>query len=233
MVKTQVIPCSKEEIDKIIEVSVKDDFYYMVFNVGRYTGRRIGELWGVQEMKEVGRVIVGKKIEYDEQGKEIALSKTKAVMQRIPNKYRFGVKVQDLDFEKGIMKIWVLKRRSYVQDETILTPELVRIIKHYILKNNLKPEDYLFRAKSYRAIQEAVGRFAVEAGIKHVVSFHNFRHYFVTELKRKGWANDEIMKLTGHKTAQVLTGYDHIVASDIKDKALRDIHNLYLKSRRI
>ena len=124
------------------------------------------------------------------------------------------------------MKVWVLKRRQMIQDETILGPEAVRLIKYYVIKNKLKAEDHLFRKVSYRSIQYQVVAYAKKAGIKHKVCFHNFRHYFITELKRKGWTNDMIMKLTGHKTPSVLVLYDHIVAEDIRDKALEAIKDL-------
>ena len=185
MVKGKTILCSKEEMDKIIEASIEDDFYYMFFNVLKTTGRRLGELWGIQSMQEIGRKIIGKKVEYDEQGKEIALSKTRAVLKRIPKTYRFGVQVKDIDFNKNTMKVWVLKRREYVQDESVLIPEVARLVKHYILKNQLKEDDFLFRRYDYRTLQNGIKRFAEKAGIKHNVTIHNFRHYLVTELIRK------------------------------------------------
>lgn len=225
MPKTQIVPCSKEEIDKIINASIDNDYFYMLFNVAKTTGRRLGEFYGVQKKTETGRKIIGKKTEYDMEGKEIALSKTIPIYRKT-NEWDYGVKVKDVDLDKGIMKVWVLKRRQFIQDETILTPEIVKIIAHYIIKTKKLPEDYLFRDYSYRGIQQGIKSYAKKAGITHKVSFHNFRHYFVTELKRKGWGNDMIAKLTGHKTPSVLSLYDHIVATDIKEKALRDIRDI-------
>ena len=213
-------------MDNLIDASIADDFYYMTFMVAKTTGRRLGELYGSQKYKEIGRKIVGKKTEYDEKGKAIALAKTVPIIKKIPGQWDGGVKVKDINFDENLMKIWVLKRRKLEQDETILTNEVKKIIKHYILRHNLKDNDHLFRKKSYRGIQEAVKFYAKRANIDHKVSFHNFRHFFVTELKRKGWSNDEIIKLTGHKSAQVLTIYDHVVAKDIKEKALHDLKDI-------
>lgn len=225
MVKTDVVPCTREEMDKLIEASIDNDFCYMLFNVARYTGRRLGEFHGNEKKKEIGRKVIGKKIEYID-GKEIALDRTRKIYKRIPNEFEGGIKVKDIDFNEGLMKVWVLKRRKPMQDETVLTKELIQIIRHYVVRNKLKPEDYLFRKLSYRGIQQSVKRYSKKAGIPHKVSFHNFRHYFVTELKRKGWSNDEIRKLTGHKSPQVLTIYDHVVAKDIKGKALEDLKDI-------
>jgi len=220
MVKTDVIPCTKEEMDSLMDTTIGNDFYYMFFIVAKTTGRRIGELYGNQKKKEIGRKIIGKKIEHDENGKEVALAKTRVIYKKIKGEYEGGVQVKDIDFENGLMKVWVLKRRKLVQDETILTKETLQTIKHFIVNNKLKEEDYLFRQKSYRGIQEAVKSFSKKAGIKHKVSIHNFRHYFVTQLKKLGWTNDKIAKLTGHKSVGMISIYDHVVASDIKKDTL-------------
>ena len=87
-------------------------------------------------------------------------------------------------------------------------------------------EDYLFRKVSYRQIQNKVKYYAKKANIDHNVSFHNFRHYFVTELFRAGWTYDKISKLTGHSSVGTLALYDHTVASDIASEARDAIQNL-------
>jgi len=138
----------------------------------------------------------------------------------------YGVQVKDIDFDRRIMMTQVLKRRARVQKEAILDDELMILIQRYILKNNLKLEDYLFRKVSYRQIQNKVKYYAKKANIDHNVSFHNFRHYFVTELFRAGWTYDKISKLTGHSSVGTLALYDHTVASDIAGEAREAIKNL-------
>ena len=182
MPKSQIIPCTREEMDKIIDASMDNDFFYMLFKVARKTGRRLGEY--------------------------------------------FDVKVKDLDFERKVMLTKVLKRRRKVEKEAILDDELIYLIKTYIRKNSLKLEDYLFRKVGYRQIQNRIASYSKKAEIKHKVSFHNFRHYFVTELFKKGWTYDKIAKLTGHSSIGTLATYDHTVASDIGDKAREDIKDL-------
>ena len=171
MVKVAPVPCSKEEIDKILESAGDNDFYYTLFTVAKTTGRRLGEY--------------------------------------------YGVKVEDIDFEKRIMMTNVLKRRAYIKKEAILTEEVAKLLRQYIIRNRLKVGDYVFRKVSYRQIQHAISQYAKKAGTPHKVSFHNFRHYFVTELVRKGWSYDQISKLTGHSSPSTLVFYDSSVASDI------------------
>jgi integrase/recombinase XerD len=182
MPKTAPIPCTRDEMDKILEASMNDDFFYMLFKVARKTGRRLGEYYDVQ--------------------------------------------VKDIDFERGVMMTKVLKRRKKVEKEAILDDELMYLMKRYIANNKLKLEDYLFRKVGYRQIQNKIESYAKKAGIQHKVSFHNFRHYFVTELFRKGWTYDKIAKLTGHSSVGTLVNYDHTVASDVAVEARADIKDI-------
>jgi len=227
MTKTQIVPLSKEEMDRLMfEIEKSDDFDYMLFLTLKTTGRRIGELYGVEQKKFTGRKTIGHRTIYID-GKAMTIDRTIPQYKKL-NNWLYGVKVKDVDLDRGIMKVWVLKRRQLVQDETILTPEVARIIRSYINRHRLKLEDHLFRRKGrgMRAIQKVIKRYAKKAKIDHPVTIHNFRHYFITELKRKGWTNDMIVKLTGHKTTKTLSIYDHIVAYDIREKALEDIKEL-------
>lgn len=182
MPKEQIIPCTKEEMDNLIEAAQDDDFFYMLFKVARKTGRRIGEY--------------------------------------------YEVKVKDIDFDRKVMLTKVLKRKQRVEKEAILDEELVYLIKRYITQNKLKLDDFLFRKVGYRQIQNRVSSYASKAKITHKVSFHNFRHYFVTSLLKKGWTYEKISKLTGHGDPKTLVNYDHTVAADVADEAREDIKDL-------
>jgi integrase len=175
MVKTYPVPCTKEEINAIIEASAENEFYYTLFNVAKTTGRRLGEY--------------------------------------------YGVKVNDIDFEKKVMMTNVLKRRTVVKKEALLRDDIVTLLKRYIIRSKLKPDDYVFREVSYRQIQNAIVSYAKKAGVPHKVSFHNFRHYFITELVKQGWHYDRIAKLTGHSTPSTILNYDHALATDLREEA--------------
>ena len=224
MTKSQIVPLTKEEMDKLmLEIEKKNEFDFMLFTVLKTTGRRIGELYGIEETKVISRKITGKRtISID--GVPTEIDKTIPVYKKT-GQWILGVKVKDINLDDATMKVWVLKRRQYIQDETVLTPEAVRVLQRHIYKNKLNLEDFVFRAKnrSLRQIQNVIKTYAKKAVIEHPVCIHNFRHYFITELKRQGWDNDKIRKLTGHKSAQVLGIYDHIVAEDLRDEALEAI----------
>lgn len=182
MPKSEIVSCTREEIDKIIDATINDDFFYMLFKVARKTGRRLGEYYEVQ--------------------------------------------VKDIDFERKVMMTKVLKRRKRIYKEALLDDELIYLIKKYIIQEKLKLDDYLFRKVGYRQIQNKIVFYAKKAKIDHKVSFHNFRHYFITELSRKGYSHSDIAKLTGHSTVGVIAIYDHTVASDIRERAINDIKDM-------
>ena len=71
-----------------------------------------------------------------------------------------------------------------------------------------------------------VKKYAKKSNIPHNVSFHNFRHYFITSLVKKGWSYDKIAKLTGHSSVGTLAHYDHSVASDIQEDALNALNDM-------
>lgn len=216
MPKTAIIPCTKEEMDALLNASLDDDFYYMMFFVAKSTGRRLGEFCGVHKKEEV------RKEEYvDRHGNK----KFRTIYKRLPE-LEGGVQIKDIDFEKKVMMTYILKRRRRIQKEAILTDEAVRLIRQYIATNHLKLEDYLFRKRTMRAIQDAVMRYAKIAGITHKVNFHNFRHYFATSLIKAGMHYDQIAKLTGHGSPGTLVNYDHAVASDMRELAEKHIKNL-------
>lgn len=182
MPKTDIIPCTREEIDNLINATIGNDFFYLLFKVARKTGRRLGEYYDVQ--------------------------------------------IKDIDYDRKVMMTKVLKRRQKVYKEALLSEDLIELIKIYIAKNKLKLDDYLFRKVSYRQIQNRVTFYSKKANIPHKVSFHNFRHYFITELSKKGYSHSDIAKLTGHSTVGVISTYDHTIASDIRGKAIKDISDI-------
>lgn len=221
MTKQTPEPLTPEEMEKLITASAKNEFYYMLFNVAKSTGRRLGEFYGVEKKIVIGKKPTGR---YNKRGERIMMNVYKGT-----NEYEFGVQVKDIVKEAdgtSTMKVWVLKRRNYIQDETILPRHVSQLVWRYIHKNRLKLDDYLFRKRSYRQIQSAVSKFGIRAGIKKRVMFHSFRHFFITHYLKKGWSYNQIAKLTGHKSIGSLSSYDHVVSRDIREKALEDMEGL-------
>lgn len=163
---------SKEEMERLINTSLDNDFFYLLFMTAKTTGRRLGEFYGVQDKIVMNkRKVIGTKKAYDVNGKLIIVNKTIPIYKNSKN-WSYGVQVKDIDINRKTMKIWVLKRRDYIQDETILTEEVAALMKQYINRHKLKPDDYLFRKYHYRHIQNRVKHYAKKAGIEKNVSAH-------------------------------------------------------------
>ncbi len=230
------MPLTREEKNSILEEArTNDEFDYLLYMVLSTTGRRIGELYGVEKTREIKRKIVGERT-ISIKGKQIVIDKTIPVYKKL-GKWMFGVKGRDINFDRKTMFVWVLKRRKPMQDETVLLPEVARLLKVFMKKNKIGLEDYVFRrpGRSYRNLNNVLKKYARASGvptervtgeIKTSLSIHSFRHHFITHLKRKGWSDDRIMILTGHKTAAVLKTYSHVVPYEIRDEMIEAVRDL-------
>jgi integrase/recombinase XerD len=182
MTKTPIIPMTREEMNRLIDASIGNDFYYLLFKLARKTGRRLGEYYEIQ--------------------------------------------VKDIDFERKVVMTKILKRRKRVLKEALLDEELTELLKRYIKINNLKPEDFIFKKVHRRTIQYAIVSYGKKAKINHKISFHNFRHYLITELFKKGYDYSQIAKLTGHSSISTLSIYDSSIASDVREMFSKDLKDL-------
>jgi len=220
MAKTAPYVPTKDEMDNFLTVCSNNMFYHTLFTLAKNTGRRLGEYYGVEKKEKIDSKVVGKKKVYTQEGNQIEVDKTRDVF-KATGLYEYGLKgkdfVEQVD-DKYVMNTWVLKRRNYVQDETFLNEATSRLVRNYLKKFNIKDDDYVFRKKSYRAIQNAVKSYAKKAGIKGNFTFHSFRHYFVTHLLKQGWSHNEVAKVTGHKSVASISSYDHVLSKDLKDK---------------
>lgn len=222
---------TKEQKDRILEEAQKrNDFDFMLFSVLATTGRRLGELYGVELKEETGRKKVGeKKIYY--KGSVINADKTIPIYKKL-NKWVGGVLVRDFNFEENVLWVWTLKQGKRIRQNPIpLTPEVSGIIKRFIDRNRLEKNNYLFRKKkrSYRQIQYKIKFYAKKAkvpterirdGVKYSLSVHSLRHYYITEMLRKGLSHSKLIKLTGHTTIKTLGSYDHVLATDLKGEVM-------------
>ncbi len=216
MVKTEIEPLSRREMNALLEASKEDPYYHMLFTVLKATGRRIGELYGVQ------RIVDDKINEWtDERGK-----KHFRTVKKRTEEWVGGVTVGDIEFENNVMSVTILKKKSRRKSECIVPPDAMALLKKYIEDEELKPEDHVFRRQSYRNIGRKIKYFAKKAKIKKNVTVHNCRHYTITELVRKGWGYDKIRKISGHAHLSTIVQYDHAIAQDIKDEAMKDLEGI-------
>lgn len=182
MPKGPTIPCTKEEIDALLNYTqTKDPDAFTLFFLASRTGRRISEY--------------------------------------------LAIRVCDIDLANKKMRMIVQKRREEWQQETVLNDECVQLLRFYIGTRGLQGDMLLFDFLGKRSIQLTIQKYAKQAGIPHNVTFHNFRHYFITNLLRGGWHPNQVTKLTGHKTYSGIQPYDHVVSDDLREKAEAALEN--------
>lgn len=243
MTKVYPLPLTKEQKNKILEqAETEDEFDYMLFLTLATTGRRIGELYGVQDKKEIGTKVLDEKRRYYKDGMPREEDKTRKIFKKL-NTWRFGVRVEDINFEEGTMKVWTLKKRKFTDQDIIpLVPRTLRVISQYIKKNRLTEKDFIFRKKSRSLpmIRIKLKQYAKKSGvltnlekenIKYSLSVHSFRHYFITELQKLGVSNDKIVKLTGHKDIKTLSIYSHTLGIDFKKDVMPMLNEIWKEDK--
>ena len=77
-------------------------------------------------------------------------------------------------------------------------------------------EEYVFtyQGERVKSIKRSFKRACQRAGIRDF-RFHDFRHTFVTRMRREGVPDRVIMNITGHKTLGMLNRYDRIDEQDL------------------
>jgi len=74
---------------------------------------------------------------------------------------------------------------------------------------------FSYQGKSIGSIKHSFSRTCRLAGVENF-HFHDFRHTFVTRMRRAGKQDRSIMAITGHKTMAMLMRYDTVDEEDLK-----------------
>lgn len=215
-----------EELNRIENVVVGDLFFSTLYNILRYSGRRLGEIVGTSRGKKMFGGIRLKDVDFDKNEMKTIILKTKKRILRLEckeckkenpykNKFCFacGNKLPKFDKSK-------LKYQSPEEKTIPMRPEISMILKTYINKHRpkFKPNDYLFRKYSLSYLKKKIKQHTKQASIDKNFSLHGYRHAFVTNCKKAGMSNEDIAKWTGHKRPSTLNIYDRMVPDDIRDK---------------
>jgi integrase len=221
---------TKQEMERLLSV-VNDNLYFStLYNFLRYSGRRIGEIYGTKRDKHLIGGILPEDLNFDTHTIKTYTLKVKKrkLSVKCPNancnngntetsyKNAFcplcGSKLPEID--KSQLK--------YKTQEAVYVPmchELPTILQRYLI--TMKSNTYLFREFSLSYINKSLKKHIRMAGITKRFSIHGFRHYYVTCCKKDGLTNDEIALLTGHKNPSTLNIYTRMVPKDVEDKINR------------
>jgi site-specific recombinase XerD len=97
--------------------------------------------------------------------------------------------------------------------------ELVTKLQTYIIKNNIKPEEILFKGKSrnygdhFRRFKKRLAKQLADPTIE-AIRLYDLRHYYITNKLRKIQNAEIVRQLVGHKGLNTTQKYFHLLTQD-------------------
>ncbi|MBU1082651.1 MAG: site-specific integrase [Spirochaetes bacterium] len=213
-----------DEMNKLILSVASNYYFFTLYNTLKFTGRRIGEIYGTSRDKQLIGGVKVKDINFEDNTVTTQILKTKKrkllvecmlCKNKISYKSSFcnncGEKLPELDKSKI--------KYNVPEEKTIaLKEDLVLILQNFIKQEQLKLNDYVFRKYSLVYLKKIIKKHVANVGINKNFSLHGFRHYFITQCKRAGMSNEDIAKWTGHKSPETMNIYDRRTSKDVENK---------------
>jgi integrase/recombinase XerD len=130
-----------------------------------------------------------------------------------------NIKVKDLDFESGYIKLSTTKNRY--QQIIPFGKELQKLVKEYLEYREGEDEDYLFcniygEKLSTTAVTSAIRRYNLNRGVSKT-STHLFRHTFAKKWILNGGDIFRLQKMLGHKSLEMVKEYVNMFGEDLKE----------------
>jgi len=135
-----------------------------------------------------------------------------------------NVRVKDLSLEKKEINVVGGKKRAQNDIEAVpCNLQVLRQIKRYAERNDLKPSDYImFSNQGKQARREwvyrALNKLCKEAGIDKKVGTHTMRRSRATHLLNRGIPLEQVSKYLRHKNLSTTMEYLKITTADIQRK---------------
>lgn len=123
----------------------------------------------------------------------------------------FSITWEQVDFKKGFITLRPDQTKTDEGRKVPISPTLRRTL------NRIKQDKgvvFTYNGQSVKSIKRSFKRACEKAGIKDFV-FHDFRHTFVTGMRKAGNNDRVIMAITGHKTMSTFQRYDTIDEEDL------------------
>lgn len=135
--------------------------------------------------------------------------------------WRGGIKKRDINFKAKRLWVYTLKKRKYARREVLLDEASIVLLQTKTAQMDL--DAFVFHDISYRQIQRLPLKYARIAHIKKNVSPHSFRHFFITDMWRRGIDIVALQQLAGHRNITGTVGYLHVATDDV-EKKYREIY---------
>lgn len=218
---------SKEEMDRLINVVSGNLYFSSLYKLLRYTGRRIGEIYGTPRGR--GNYTGGiklKDIDFNNNTmKTVILKNKKRKLEKVCSKCNTSNdKLNKRCRECGEILPEIDKNKLIytVPNDIIITlrEDAADILKVFI--NNHKPKfkdnDYIFREYSLVYLKKIIKKHMHQASINKMFSLHGFRTYWVSNMIKNGLTENQIILWSGHKSISSLGNYNRLVPKDIEKR---------------
>ncbi len=146
----------------------------------------------------------------------------------------FRLKVQDLNFEEGV--IYIRDTKSGENRIAFMSEEIKKELSELV--QGKKKSEYVFSkpdGRSFEEVPEVFKRIVKDLKFNEGVTdprekvvFHTLRHTFCSWLAMEGVPLHVIKELAGHKTIQMTERYAHLMP-DVRRKAVEKVFNLLRK----
>ena len=218
---------TKDEMNNLILSTAHNLYFFTLYNTLKFTGRRIGELYGTPRNKQLIGGVKVKDIDFNEKTITTQILKTKKWKMMVECLYCKNKTLYKNSFCSNCgnkLPLFDKTKIKYNIPKIItitLKKELIPIIKNFIRQEKLKENDFLFRKYSLIYLKKKIKIHIIQANINKNFTLHGFRHYFITQCKRSGMSNEDIAKWTGHKNPEMMNIYDRRISKDVEDKIMK------------
>jgi integrase len=218
---------TEEEMNRLINVVSGDLYFTTIYKLLRYTGRRIGEIYGTQRGKNyIGGLKLGDIDFSNNTIKTVILKKKKRNLKRKCNECGFERNVYGTKYcmkcGHQLESININNMRFEKPEETVITlrPDAIDILKVYVEQHRpaFKNKDYIFRDWSLVYLKKKIKQHVKQASINKNFSLHGFRTYFISNMIKNGITDNQIIKWTGHTNVSSLGNYNRLIPRDVEDK---------------
>lgn len=129
-----------------------------------------------------------------------------------------ALKMSDIDFDKGVIKILRKDPRAEGGKKLCKVP-LLKGVREAVLRtqNVVGRSDTLFTVKHSASISDKFARLTTKLGIKDL-TFHDLRHEAISRMFERGMTVEQVRAVSGHTSLDQLSRYVNLKPEDIAAK---------------